>query len=51
LVLQVDQLPATIKSGIPKAEAEELQKKFAAGVFPDFFAALALWRSTVVYAS
>eukprot|EP00892_Ulva_mutabilis_P006682 jgi/Ulvmu1/4386/UM002_0111.1 len=26
----VDKLPATVKSGIPKAEAEEVQKKLAA---------------------
>lgn len=27
----MDKLPATVKSGIPKAEAEELQKKLSAG--------------------
>jgi len=27
----VDKLPATVKAGIPKAEAEELQKKLSAG--------------------
>lgn len=28
----MDKLPATVKSSIPKAEAEELQKKLTAGM-------------------